>query len=270
MPDRVPRICVFGDSHYACLKQAEGRGLADISGLELEYWGHVGTRFRYLTVRDGAIHPLDDFTARRFAKFNTKGRLFLPAADFDAILVMGARVYVGPVFLMLLHAQCHGPFISRGLMRRILADRLRGQAGYRLAAGLAATGTAQIVLAPVSFPIRGPQPMSPLVTEAVMAMSADQRSEIWAALISLAKEDGITLLPQPEESVAGGCFTRADYAVDGHVAKNDYEHKNPAYGAVVWAQALPILRQAARRGPALAAAGGGLQDGDGADGVMDA
>ena len=60
----LPRLCIFGDSHYACLKQAEVQGLVDVSGVDLEYWGHVGGRFRYLEVRDGAIHPIDDFTAR--------------------------------------------------------------------------------------------------------------------------------------------------------------------------------------------------------------
>ena len=79
MADRLPRFCIFGDSHYACLKQAEMQGLVDVSGIDLEYWGHVGGRFRYLEARDGAIYPKDDFTAMRFAKFNAKGRTFLPA-----------------------------------------------------------------------------------------------------------------------------------------------------------------------------------------------
>lgn len=247
MSDAGPRVCIFGDSHYACLKQAEVQGLADLSGLDLEYWGHVGTRFRHLAFRDGAIHPTDDFTARRFAKFNVKGRMFLTATDFDAILVMGARVYVGPVMLSLMHAQCHGPFVSDSLMRRMLTDRLRGQIGYRLAAGLAANGP-QVLLAPVSFPTEGAVPKFPLATPEVAASDPRQLHDLWAILIAVAAEDGITLLPQPEASLTAGCFTRAEFAVAGHVAKKDFEHKNASYGALVLDQALPILRQAPRRG----------------------
>lgn len=245
MADALPRVCIFGDSHYACLKQAQVRGLADLSGLDLEYWGHVGTRFRHLAFRDKAIHPTDDFTARRFAKFNAKGRLFLPATDFDAILVMGARVYVAPTILSLLHAQSHGPVVSAGLRHRMLADRMRGQMGYRLAAGLAASGP-RVLLAPVSFPTEGVVPKPVLATAKVAASDPQLLAEYWALLTAIAAEDGIILLPQPADTVTAGCFTRADFAVAGHVARKDFEHKNPAYGAAVLAQALPILRQVSR------------------------
>jgi len=99
-----PRFCIFGDSHYACLRQAQRQGLVDMSGLEVEHWGHVGGRFLFLELRDGAIHPKDDFTAARFARFNEKARTFLPADAFDAILVMGARTYLLTPFQMSLVA----------------------------------------------------------------------------------------------------------------------------------------------------------------------
>jgi hypothetical protein len=241
VPDR--HVCVFGDSHYACLRQAHVDGLADLSGLDLEYWGHVGTRFRHLALRDGAIHPTDAFTARRFAQYNERGRLFLPAADFDAILVMGARVYVGYVMMAQMHARCHGPFVSSGLMRRMLTDHLRHQSGYRLAAGLAATGTARILLAPVSFLIRDPMPRPAWLTPEVTALGPELRAAMWGILVDTAAEDGITLLPQAEDTVTDAICTRPDFAVQDHVDRKDYEHKNAAYGARVWAQALPLLGQ---------------------------
>jgi hypothetical protein len=120
---------------------------------------------------------------------------------------------------------------------------LRGQTGYQLAAGLAANGP-KVLLAPVAFPTEGVALKLPLATAEVAASDPDLRAELWDILTATAAADGITLLPQPEASVTAGCFTRAEFAVAGHVAKKDYEHKNPAYGALVLESALPLLRSA--------------------------
>jgi hypothetical protein len=247
MSDGLPRFCIFGDSHYACLKQAELQGLVDMSGLTVEHWGHVGSRFLHLEFRDGAIHPKDDFTARRFAKFNEKGRVFLPAADFDAILVMGARSYLLAPFQMLLRARCHGPFVSDGLQRRILGDALRRQMGYRLAMGLAQTGTARVLMAPTSFPTEG-HSLATSLTPEMQATGPDARAEIWAMAVAAAAEDGITLIPQPEETVVQGMLTHGDYAVDGYREKKDLAHRNAAYGALILDRALAIVRHGTARG----------------------
>lgn len=243
----LPRLCIFGDSHYACLKQAEVQGLADVSGVELEYWGHVGGRFRYLEVREGAIHPLDEFTALRFAKFNAKGRRVLPAADFDAILVMGARVYVWRLFLQLLTGLAEGPMLSEGLQRRILMDGLRGQQGYRLAKGLAATGTAEVILAPIAYYTGTAARMEKFFTPAVQALIGERVPGFWTGLEAAAAEDGIRLVRQPEETVAHGMLTDEAYAVADYAAKKDYEHHNAAYGVAVLSRVMPIVRQVKKR-----------------------
>ncbi|MFM7333912.1 MAG: hypothetical protein ACKO2N_03395 [Tabrizicola sp.] len=243
MTDRLPRLCIFGDSHYACLKQAELQGLVDVSGVELEYWGHVGGRFRYLEVRDGAIHPLDDFTARRFAQFNARGREFLPANDFDTIHVTGARVYVWRMFNLVLRGLAEGPFLSSGLVRRILTDGLRGQAGYRLAKGLAETGTARVLLSPIAYYTADPTLFADVVTAEMAALIPDQVPQFWSILQKAAAEDGIELLSQPEASVKDGLFTDAAYAVANHVEKRDFEHHNAAYGALILARAVALARR---------------------------
>lgn len=254
MADR-PRLCIFGDSHYACIRQAELQGLVDVRGVELEYWGHVGTRFRHLEFRDGAIHPLDDFTARRFAKFNARGRTFLPPADFDAILVMGARVYVWRLFFRLLQRLAEGPFFSSGLQRRVLADGLRGQLGYQLAAGLAATRTAQVILAPVAYYTEDTDRSVAPGTAGMAGLMAERLPGFWSVLTEVAAEDGITLLSQPQETVVAGMFTDPAYAVADHVERQDYEHHNAAYGAVVLARALDRLRQGGIPGQGLRLSG---------------
>lgn len=238
----LPRLCIFGDSHYACLKQAEVQGLVDVQGVELEYWGHVGGRFRYLEFRDGAVHPVDDFTARRFAKFNAKGREHLPAAEFDVIHVTGARVYVWGLFNQLLRGMTQGPFLSSGLARRILVDGLRGQAGYRLAAGLASTRTARVLLSPVAYYTVDPGRFADVLTPAVRERIPEEVPRFWAILEATAAEDGVELLRQPEETVTEGLFTDAAYAVAGHVEKRDYEHHNAAYGALILSRAVQMAR----------------------------
>lgn len=244
----LPRLCIFGDSHYACLKQAETQGLVDVSGIDLEYWGHVGGRFRYLQVRDGAIHPTDDFTAMRFAKFNTKGRRFLPAADFDVILVMGARVYIWRLFQRVLALMSAGPLVSEGLQRRILADDLRRHLGYRLARGLAASGTARILLAPTAYYTEGAEALVSAISPEIAALIPERVPEFWRILKVAAAEDGITLLGQPEETVVHGMFTSTAYAVADHEVKQDFEHHNAAFGAAVLAQVMPLVRGVARHG----------------------
>lgn len=237
----LPRLCVFGDSHYACVRQAEARGLVDVRGVELEYWGNVGGRFRYLEFRDGAIHPPDAAVASRFARFNAKGRTFLPAAEFDALLVMGARVYVWRVFFRVFQMLCDGPFASEGLQRRVLADGIRGYQGYRLAAGLASTRTARVVLAPVAYYTASPAHVAAITPR--MAELIDERLPwFWEAMTAAAAEDGIQLIRQPDETVVEGMFTDPAYAVEDHVAKSDYEHHNARYGALILARALDIAR----------------------------
>ncbi len=244
----LPRFCIFGDSHYACLRQAEVQGLADLSGVELEYWGHVGARFRFLQVRDGVIHPGDDTVARSFARFNAKRRLVLPAEEFDAILVMGARVYVWRLFLRVLRSLTEGPFLSQGLMRRVLVDGFRCQVGYELTAGLASTGTARVLLSPVAYYTANPEHFAALITPEMGALIPDMVPEFWRILREVTADDGVLLLPQPEGTVTQGLFTDEAYAVDDHVAKRDYEHRNAAYGAEVLAQVMPVVRSLPRRG----------------------
>lgn len=237
----LPRLCVFGDSHYACVRQAEAQGLVDTAGVALEYWGNVGGRFRYLQFRDGAIHPPDDAVASRFAKFNAKGRTFLPAAEFDAILVMGARIYPWRVFFRLLQLLSNGTFVSEGLQRRILSDGLRGYHGYQLASGLAATGTARVLMAPVAFYTANPERFAASITPVIAGLIADRLPWFWSVLSEAAAADGITLIAQPDETVTDGMFTDPAYAVADHVAKADYEHHNAAYGAVILSRALALV-----------------------------
>jgi hypothetical protein len=218
---------------------AHNQGLVDMSGAEVEYWGHVGKRFNFLGFRDGAIVPKDEFTANRFAKFNEKGRRFLAPDDFDMVLFMGARVDVSPRMTSLLRLGAMGRSVSTGLKRRVAHDFLQSQMCYGFAKGFAAAGSARIVMAPVSFSTENPAADT---SDPVRSCTAEDRAEVWSYFVDAAAQDGITFLPQPDETVTAGVFTKADYAVDRYQERNDYCHRNPAYGALILAQTMALLR----------------------------
>jgi hypothetical protein len=236
------RLAVFGDSHYACVRMAQGLGLVDLSEIEVEYWGHVGRRFNFLECRDGVILPKDDFTAQRFAKFNEKGRTCLPAADFDVVLFVGARIDVTDLMIALLSAARRGEFVSKGLARRMVRDRLNGLMAYRFAQDFAAHAEALIVLSPVSFPTAGVPNRPAALIDLLRDCTAEDRAKVWDMLAEAAAEDGLLLIPQPEETVVDGVFTATDYAVEGYLERVDYAHRNAAYGAAVMRRVLGLLK----------------------------
>lgn len=241
MPQR-PRLAIFGDSHYACVRMAHGLGLIDLSGVDVEYWGHVGRRFNFLECKDGVILPKDDYTAQRFAKFNENGRTSLPAVDFDVVLFAGARMDVTDLMISLLTAQVTGRFVSQGLARRMARDRLNSLMAYQFAQDLAAHAEALIVLHPVSFPTQGFAKRPAALTAPLQGCTADQRARVWDLLAETAAEDGLLLVPQPEETVVDGVFTAPDYAVDGYLEHGDFAHRNAAYGAAVMRRVLDLLK----------------------------
>jgi hypothetical protein len=235
------RIAIFGDSHYACLRMAQNQGLVDVSAYDVEYWGHVGKRFRLLEFRDGAIHPMDDATAQRFAKFNEKGRTSLPAADFDEIVFVGCRIDIGRVFLALIDAYMQGQYLSLGLRQAMARHRLRGIAPYGMAADMAALGKARIWLHPISMFGQGTDEYGSLITPAMRGATPAARDAVWQVFQDVTAQDGIGLLRQLDHTYAEGVYTDRAYLVEGYAENNDYTHRAPAYGALVWEQIMRAI-----------------------------
>ena len=123
-----------------------------------------------------------------------------------------------------------------------MQDLLCGQLGYQLARGLAATGTARIVVAPTAFWTQGYQPLERLVTPDQRASTAEDRAEIWQIIAGIAAEDGITMIAQPDETVIDGVFTSPEWAIGGYQGVGDFEHRSTAYGALILNRALALLR----------------------------
>lgn len=235
------RIAIFGDSHYACLRMAQDQGLVDVAAYEVEYWGHVGKRFRLLEFRDGAIHPMDETTAQRFAKFNEKGRTSLPAADFDEIVFVGCRIDIARVFLALIDAHMQGQYLSLGLRQAMARNRLRGIAPYGMAAEMAALGQARIWLHPISMFGQGTDEYDSLITPAMRGATPAARDAVWQVFQDVMAQDGVRLLRQLDHTYAEGVYTDRSYLVEGHAENNDYTHRTSAYGALVWGQIIRAI-----------------------------
>ncbi|WP_208348277.1 hypothetical protein [Pseudaestuariivita rosea] len=237
-----PRLCVFGDSHYAAVKRAVDEQLVDTSGVDLEFWGHAGNRFRFLEWKDDCIRPIDDFTAKRFAKFNEKQRRFLDPRDFDAIVFVGSRLRTTRVFALLLDARLSDDkFLSQQLEHEIVRHHLEGELTYHFARNIAALNV-RVLFSPVSFDIKStPNDAADVYAKALAAKETDRRG-VWKIVAHEMGQDGIELIPQRAVTVTDGCFTKAKYATDRYVERNDYTHKNAAYGALVFQDVLKVLK----------------------------
>jgi hypothetical protein len=236
------RLCIFGDSHFACLRYALNARLVAHPGVDIEFWGTVGNRFRHLAYADGAIRPTDDFTARRFAAVNDRHRMELRPDDFDMVLFMGCRTRVNRLFMDALHRARHpGLFLSSGVTQRMMADHLHSLPAYGFAKGFAAQGRARIVYAPVSFQTAGfADGLLETCPDAVQGTAAE-RAALWGLIRAVMAGDGITLLAQDDATVVQGCFTDPAYAVRSADARQDSTHKNARYGAIVLTQVLHLL-----------------------------
>ena len=228
------RLCVFGDSHFACVKSACDQGLVEADGVRIEFWGNIGKQFRRLTWQNDQVEPMDEFTMNRFARTNASGRTALNAGDFDMILFQGCRVDLYRLFPELLHRRrTPAARLSSGVERRWIHDFLLRLPPYHFARNLAAQHSARIVLAPISFNTEGLEREIPDRFANAADATPEDRADLWTVVADIMEKDGITLLPQPDNTVVAGCCTHPDFAVRNYLERGDKTHKNPAYGALI-------------------------------------
>lgn len=243
----MPRLAIFGDSHYACVRRAHAEGLVATAGFDIEYWGHVGSRFRMLGYESGAIVPKDEATANRFAKFNEKQRRFLPVADFDAVLFVGCRFQTMGLLMTVAQARVDRRFLSEGLKRRLVRDRLSGNESVGFATNFARDGQAKVLFSPTSLPLVGWADAYTAAFPAAQSVEAEERAEIDAMLCEVFASHGVDYLPQPDHTITDGCFTSLVYASEDFAKTDDHEHKSATYGALVLQAALQKLGAAPGR-----------------------
>ncbi|MGB3315602.1 MAG: hypothetical protein WBB85_14430 [Albidovulum sp.] len=240
MPQK-PRLAVFGDSHYACVKRAVDQGLVDASTVELEFWGHAGRRFHHLSFVDGVITPTDDYTAERFAKFSTRNRRSLTVSEFDWVFFMGCRIPAFGLHAAIMQERRNGTHLTDGLTRRIIEDKLKSAPAFGFAIAAARLGTARIVVAPTPFPT-GIEPFH--LAERfpdIRDTTAAERAELQAITADVLGDAGLSLIWPPDDMFSDGLYNDPDYRVETHAETGDIAHKNAQYGARIFSLALEVV-----------------------------
>ena len=243
------RICFFGDSHLASVKQALDGGLLRLDPAAVEFWGATGPDFRQLTMEGGRIRAAGK-AAEAVAMINGHGRESLGHEDFELFIFYGARLrpieFMGPY----LHRACDGEaFESEAALRAAAEAWLIMTRAFRFAQVFGRAG-ARVIYVPGPLPTEGIKDYTikdrvlqswPRAAEA----GADARARLWRAMGDVAAQSGVHLLAQPEETVMKGCFTDRKFAVAGAEESGDSGHKSPDYAALLVGLALEAAAQPA-------------------------
>lgn len=239
-------LCIIGDSHLGSVKRALDAGLVDLAGFDTEFWGAQGPAFRQLNLIDGAYRAQSPQAAEAVLQINGRGRAHVAPGDFDIFLFYGARLRMAEFMPPMLHhmARPNGA-ISRAVLAAATERFVRGTRAARVAMHFAEAG-ARVYFAP-----------TPLFTDGVidfekarwavrdfpLAWAADvpQRAPLWQALSDIFAAAGVGFVPQPEDTICRGVFTKADYAPEGALDARDVVHKSPEFAALMMRACLAAL-----------------------------
>lgn len=253
LPHEPHRICFFGDSQMGSLRHALRDGLTTPpEGTDVEFWGATGPSFRLIDWRDGAVRAKDRALEMALT-INGNGREALVPADFDTVILYGARFRVTEFFGPYLHwIDETGQVPSAAVLRASARTFVDCTRAYRIAGELAQAGC-NVIYVPAPFYTEGVNDIDrqgrflgiyPGATNA----TADLRAVLWSALAGVAAQDGITLVPQPEDTVTRGALTHNVFAHKDAAAEGDTGHKSPAFAARwmqdVWPLTYDLLRAA--------------------------
>lgn len=249
-PHEQQRICILGDSQLGSVRHALTQGLTTPpDGAEVEFWGAGGPSFRLIDWRKGAIRATGKALETALS-INGQGRDHISPGDFDCVIFYGARLRTAEFFGPYAHwAAEHGHLPSAAVLQAAARDFMIRARPYRLAGLLAAKGCAAVFV-PSPFYTKGVTDMAARGRffdhyPGADRLSAQHRSALWAAMQAVAAADGVTLVPQPDETVTDGVLTREEFAVEGAVESGDNGHKSPAFAARWMADVWPLTQQQA-------------------------
>ena len=235
-PPEIHRICVFGDSHIGSLRNALSEGLTSAPDhSEVEFWGAPGPSFRSIGWSNGAIRAKEG-ALEMVLQVNGKGRTVLAPADFDTFIFYGARYRMAEFFGPYLQwVDDNGSLPSVAVLRICARMFAQSNITYDMACELAKAGC-NVIYVPAPFHTDGIIDIDARgrflgTYPGVVNASFEHRAALWSALVDVAAQDGITLVPQPEDTVSRGALTMKVFARDGASEVGDTGHKSPAFAA---------------------------------------
>ena len=235
------RFCVFGDSHIACVKHALDQGLLDLAGVDLEFWGAPGPRFRDLHLEEGRFVVTSDGAREQLAKINPARSSGLGPEEFDGFLFIGCRLRASEYLVPMLASVPGAPgYLSQAVCDLMLPRWLESCRWYRAAREFAKQRP--VFFSPAGFLNDGIVSEAEVARSVNTAATAAEREALWAQIAEAMQRDNIQLIRQPEETVTRGGLTCAAFATDLGDQGDDSVHKNGAYGALILHQALAEMR----------------------------
>jgi hypothetical protein len=240
-------LCIIGDSHLACIRQALNEDRVDVGAVHLEFWGADGPRFRDIHLIEGRLQPLSAEARERVEWINGNGRASVGAGDFTALLFAGCRLraheYLVPILWRL---GDEAGFLSQAVRRMVLHRWLNGTRSYRTAKEFAADGSTRVFFSPAPFLNDQVLSEADIARNINQQATAEQRAMLWDEVEQMMAVDGVELLRQPEQTVTRGCLSKIEFAPSNAVFSRDTVHKNGAYGALVLGRTLERMAQTPR------------------------
>lgn len=240
-----PSVCIYGDSHIACVKRAVDEARLDLPVASLEFWGASGPAFRGIHMKGGRLKPLTPEARAQAEMISDSGRDSLGATDFDVVFFVGCRLRAQTYIVPMLWREAEeAGFLSQAVRAAVLERWLTGCRAYRAARDFAATGKTRVFFAPAPFMNDGVLDEKVIARSINQKATAGQRETLWQGVAQRMAQDGVTLIAQPEETVTRGCLTKSDFASERAVELRDPVHKNGAYGALLLRDLFSRLDQA--------------------------
>lgn len=254
------KLCVFGNSHAAALREAWLRNPGRWPGLSLDFLAAQKDHLLKTDVRDGQLVATDPLTQAAFERISGKSRVTL--AEYDGFIIAGASVCLNAILPIYRESRWVGLpsvvsvadpahlqqiLVSRVAARAVMMARLQARLGYVFAQRLRHHSLQPLFL--TSQPriseeiLFAPRPVTRLHNLAVRAGDGETLGQEFDHLAHrVLAELGCQFLPQPLQTVRHGMLTGLDFVKGAHrltAAMNspqpqeDILHANGLYGALV-------------------------------------
>lgn len=264
------RLCVFGNSHAAALREAWLRQPGRWPGLSLGFLAAQGDHLLHTAVQDGRLVPTDCAGQQAFERIS--GAAQITFADYDGFVIAGASVCVNAILPIYRDSRWSAlpsvaaakdpgrltqALVSNNAARAVMRSALQTRLGYIFAARLRPHITQPIFL--TSQPrvsdeiLTSPRPVTRLHNIAIDQGDSEFLGQEFDRLATaeLANLD-CRFIPQPAQTISRGMLTRRDYVkganrlaalLDVPQPKSDILHANGLYGALVLDQIVAATLQ---------------------------